>query len=150
MADKATGRVKWFDHARGYGFIEPDDGMAEVFLHFNALNEAGIGSILPDQRVRYMPVPNPTDSSRLRAYLLEIVATPRSEEKLGTVKWYNPVKGYGFIEPKDGSLDVFMHVKIFGGNEHVPKALVGQNVCYTDRPNRENSKLSFATSVRAI
>ena len=89
-------------------------------------------------------------ASQLRAYQLEIVATPRSDEKLGTVKWYNPVKGYGFIEPKDGSLDVFMHAKIFGGNEHVPKALIGRNVCYTDRPNRENSKLSLATSVQAI
>jgi cold shock CspA family protein len=147
MADKKTGRVKWFNGDKGYGFIAPDDGSPDVLLHFSTLAVMGISSVPPGQRVRYTALPNPKDSGRLRAHMVEIVATPGLQTKRGTVKWYNPGKGYGFIEPKDGSRDVFMHAQLFGV-AYIPKALVGLEVCYTDEPNRDNSEISRATSVQ--
>jgi CspA family cold shock protein len=41
----STGTVKWFNAAKGYGFIQSDDGGADVFLHVSALEQAGIGSV---------------------------------------------------------------------------------------------------------
>jgi CspA family cold shock protein len=40
-----TGTVKWFNATKGYGFIQPDDGGADVFLHISAVEQAGIGSV---------------------------------------------------------------------------------------------------------
>lgn len=47
------GRVKWFDDTRGFGFISPDDGSADVFVHISALRRAGIGHVHEGQRLRY-------------------------------------------------------------------------------------------------
>jgi CspA family cold shock protein len=41
----STGTVKWFNATKGYGFIQPDDGSADVFLHISAVEAAGIGSV---------------------------------------------------------------------------------------------------------
>jgi CspA family cold shock protein len=40
-----TGTVKWFNATKGYGFISPDDGGSDVFLHMSAVEQAGIGSV---------------------------------------------------------------------------------------------------------
>ena len=47
-----TGKVKWFNAAKGYGFISGDDGK-EVFVHFTAINQEGYRSLDNDQRVSY-------------------------------------------------------------------------------------------------
>ena len=49
----ATGTVKWFNPAKGYGFIQPEDGGKDVFVHISALERAGISSITEGQRVEY-------------------------------------------------------------------------------------------------
>ena len=49
----ASGTVKWFDPIRGYGFITPDDGGKDVFVHISAVERAGIGHLLEGQRVDY-------------------------------------------------------------------------------------------------
>jgi len=49
----ATGTVKWFNAAKGYGFIEPEDGSRDVFVHISAVEAAGLGTLDEGQRVSY-------------------------------------------------------------------------------------------------
>jgi CspA family cold shock protein len=49
----ATGTVKWFNTTKGYGFIHPDDGGKDVFVHITALERAGIRSVSEGQKVSF-------------------------------------------------------------------------------------------------
>ena len=49
----ATGTVKFYNSAKGYGFIQPDDGGKDVFVHVTALEQAGIQSLAEGQRVSF-------------------------------------------------------------------------------------------------
>ncbi len=49
----ATGTVKWFNDAKGFGFITPDDGGDDLFAHFSAITEAGYKSLKEGQRVSF-------------------------------------------------------------------------------------------------
>ena len=49
----ATGTVKWFNPAKGYGFIQPQDGGKDVFVHISALQRAGITSVAEGQKLEY-------------------------------------------------------------------------------------------------
>lgn len=49
----ATGIVKWFNGDKGFGFITPDDGSADVFAHFSAINSAGYRSLTEGDRVSF-------------------------------------------------------------------------------------------------
>jgi CspA family cold shock protein len=48
-----TGTVKWFNSTKGYGFIQPDDGSKDVFLHVSALEQAGLGPVGEGQKLTY-------------------------------------------------------------------------------------------------
>ena len=49
----AVGTVKWFNAQKGYGFIQPETGSADVFVHITAVERAGIGSLAEGQRVQF-------------------------------------------------------------------------------------------------
>src|SRR5438045_8718629 len=48
-----TGTVKWFNAQKGYGFIQPEDGTKDVFVHISAVERAGLGSLHEGQRISY-------------------------------------------------------------------------------------------------
>ena len=48
-----TGTVKWFNATKGYGFIEPEDGSKDAFVHISAVERAGLGTLREGQRVNY-------------------------------------------------------------------------------------------------
>ncbi len=48
-----TGTVKWFNVSKGFGFIVPDEGSKDVFVHISALESAGLSALLEGQRVEY-------------------------------------------------------------------------------------------------
>ena len=49
----ATGTVKWFNPAKGFGFIEPEDGSKDAFVHISAVERAGLSSLTEGQQVTY-------------------------------------------------------------------------------------------------
>lgn len=49
----ATGTVKWFNAEKGYGFIAPDDGGKDIFVHITAVHDAGLQTLQENQKVRY-------------------------------------------------------------------------------------------------
>jgi CspA family cold shock protein len=54
----ATGTVKWFNGQKGYGFIQPDAGGKDVFVHISAVEKAGLSSLNEGAKVSYDVVPN--------------------------------------------------------------------------------------------
>ena len=65
-----TGSVKWFNPAKGYGFIEPEDGSKDAFVHISAVEKAGLSTLREGQKVKYELVPGQNG----RASAEEIVA----------------------------------------------------------------------------
>ena len=59
----ATGTVKWFNPTKGYGFIQPQDGGRDVFVHISAVERAGLSSINEGQTIEYEIVSNRGKSS---------------------------------------------------------------------------------------
>ncbi len=49
----ATGKVKWFNDQKGYGFIQPDEGGADVFVHISAVERSGLKELKEEQKVSY-------------------------------------------------------------------------------------------------
>ena len=49
----STGTVKWFNATKGYGFIQPDDGSKDVFVHISAVESSGLGTLTEKQKVSY-------------------------------------------------------------------------------------------------
>jgi len=59
----ATGTVKWFNATKGYGFIQPQDGGKDVFVHISAVERAGLSTLNEGQKVEYEVVNNRGKSS---------------------------------------------------------------------------------------
>ena len=56
----ATGTVKWFNAEKGFGFIAPDDGSADVFAHYSAITSSGYRSLEENQKVQFDVTQGPT------------------------------------------------------------------------------------------
>jgi CspA family cold shock protein len=59
MYNMATGTVKWFNAEKGFGFIAPEDGGADVFAHFSAINSNGYRSLEENQKVNFETTQGP-------------------------------------------------------------------------------------------
>jgi CspA family cold shock protein len=57
-SDVASGTVKWFNGQKGYGFIQPDTGGKDVFVHISAVEKAGFSSLIEGAKVTFDIVPN--------------------------------------------------------------------------------------------
>jgi cold shock protein len=123
----ASGKVKWFNPAKRFGFVELSSG-ADAFLHATVLARLGISSVQPGDTLELRVAPGErgpvvteiigVDSSTAAAFnhIRSSFQSPADRavgepgvEETGTVKWYNAIKGFGFILREGGGKDVFVH-----------------------------------------
>jgi CspA family cold shock protein len=124
------GTVKWFNVVKGYGFLTPDDGSADVFLHLTVLRVAGHEVLPPGATVACEAVKGAKGMQVLRVVEVDtstaipepehipvpvpqapVPPQPASDFLSGTVKWFNPHKGYGFVCPDNAEEgDIFVHM----------------------------------------
>lgn len=70
----ATGTVKWFNTTKGYGFIAPDDGGKDIFVHITAVQDAGLRGLNEDQKISYDLIENKGRESAGNLKLIEEAA----------------------------------------------------------------------------
>ena len=146
------GTVSWYEPAKGYGFVTPDDGRVEIFVHSSAI--VGGGVISEGQRVAFLVVDG--EKGPQADHLLPLgaaAARSASDGADGTVSWYDDTKGFGFVAPDSGGEDVFVHVSALGSGltELSEGARVTFDVVEGDKgPNARNVQLVRGSgSVRA-
>jgi CspA family cold shock protein len=123
-AVRVIGSVKWFDVAKGYGFVVPDSVASEelsgdVMLHVSVLR--AYGESLADEGARIVcdavkgqrgwQVDHIIEMDRPKA----VIAKERGESpepETVTVKWFNEEKGFGFVNRADSEVDVFVHISV--------------------------------------
>lgn len=128
------GTVKWFNAVKGYGFLTPDDGSRDAFLHVTVLRQVGREDIKPGATVTCEATSGPKGLQVLRIIDVDTstcvsaiaptqpVEAPdgASEEARGfvpgVVKWFNNERGYGFVCPQELDRDVFVHAAILRRN----------------------------------
>jgi CspA family cold shock protein len=122
-----SGFVKWFDVARGYGFIIPDNGMPDVLLHLSCLKRDGYDVPLEGTRVvceaverqkgiqclKVLDVDTSTAIHPVERQARTHVQVAASSEWVKVkVKWFNRARGFGFLSEGDGRPDIFVHMEI--------------------------------------
>jgi CspA family cold shock protein len=136
VVGEATGVVKFFNAQKGFGFVVRDDGGEDVFVHISAVEQAGLTGLAEGQPMGFTLVDR---GGRISATDLKIDGEPMpvtdsgpprdrdagpggargaggpqrqltGEKATGTVKFFNAMKGFGFIQRDDGQPDAFVHI----------------------------------------
>ncbi len=163
---RISATVKWYNPAKTYGFLVPEDGSPDIYCRGTALAAVGLDTLLAGATVDCETVQGQRGPEVLRILAVDFsTASPRtesfarvsgngrtaSEPGIGQartaealpgrritalVKWFMPMKGYGFLEPEDGSPDVFCHlnaVEAYGRDTLPQGAVVTCEIVQGDR-----------------
>jgi CspA family cold shock protein len=104
------GTVRWFDAERGFGFLAPEDGTPDLFVHASEIvGDGGTKLLREGQAVEFEVGENDRGPQALRVRVTAEAAPGAAVGLLGTITWYEPGKGYGFASPDGGGPDVFVH-----------------------------------------
>ncbi len=134
VVGEGKGQVKFFNPQKGFGFIVRDDGGEDVFVHISAVEQANLTDLADGQPLEFTLVDRggriSATNLRIDGEPMEVVRTaapPREggfggapaggpqrqltgEKAQGTVKFFNAMKGFGFISRDDGQPDAFVHI----------------------------------------
>jgi len=115
------GVVKWFDPTKGYGFIIPCDGGADILLHSSCLRGAGRSTAPEGATVDCEVVRGPKglqaskilhiDETTAAPLIAAPSQTPAGDFVRADVKWFNRAKGYGFLTRGGDTVDIFIHME---------------------------------------
>jgi cold shock protein len=134
ILERHDGAMKWFDTTRGFGFMVSDDGAGDILVHFSVLRDHDRRSLPEGTRVSCLAVRRNRglQAREILSFDLSTAITPDPEKILNerrdradpvallddagpfetvTVKWFNRVKGYGFLLGEDGITDIFVHME---------------------------------------
>jgi CspA family cold shock protein len=122
-----TGSIKWFDVSKGYGFIVPDNGLPDILLHVSCLRRDGYQVAHQGARVVTEVLMRPRGLQAFRILSMDdstavhpaqmppprthVTAAPTSGPERAQVKWFNRLRGFGFLTRGAGTPDIFVHVE---------------------------------------
>lgn len=122
-----SGRIKWFDVSKGFGFIIPDNGMPDVLLHVTCLQRDGyqianegaqivVEAVQRSRGFQALRVLSMDESTALHPSELpmprtHVAVTPSSALEPVVVKWFNRLRGFGFVSRGEGTEDIFVHME---------------------------------------
>ena len=123
---EVSGSIKWFDASKGYGFVVPDDNMPDVLLHVTCLRRSGFQAAPEGARVVCDVVRSPKglqalcirtmdESTAVRAAELpqrtHVMLTAETDWERAVVKWFNRLRGFGFLTRGPDTPDIFIHIE---------------------------------------
>jgi cold shock protein len=123
---EVSGVIKWFDVAKGYGFIIPDNGGADVLLHVTCLRAGGYQTASEGARIvceaqerskglQAFRIISMDSSTAIHPAQLpprtHVSVTPTSGLERAEVKWFNRLRGFGFLTRGPGTEDIFVHME---------------------------------------
>jgi len=122
-----TGVIKWFDASKGFGFIVPDNGMPDILLHVTCLRRDGFQTAYEGARVICEVLERPKGLQAFRIVSMDdstavhpaqmppprthVTVTPTSGLERAQVKWFNRLRGFGFLSRGEGTPDIFVHME---------------------------------------
>lgn len=124
--EEVCGAIKWFDASKGYGFIVPDDGGPDVLVHVTCLRRDGFHTAIEGARVVCEAVRRAKGRQAFRVLSVDlstavqpVIHTPRPKVEIAArdaferaeVKWFNRLRGFGFLTQGEGSPDIFVHME---------------------------------------
>lgn len=122
-----SGIIKWFDVAKGFGFIIPDNGLPDVLLHVTCLRRDGHQTAYEGARVVCEVLQRPKGLQAFRILSMDestaihpaqmlpprthVSVTATSALERAQVKWFNRLRGFGFLTRGEGTPDIFVHME---------------------------------------
>jgi CspA family cold shock protein len=124
---QVSGRIKWFDVVKGYGFIVPDVDGPDVLLHITTLRKDGFQTANEGERIVCEAIRRAKGLQVLKIVSMDgsrgtlpcewqpprthVQVVPTSGFEIVVVKWFNRVRGFGFLTRGDGTRDIFVHME---------------------------------------